>query len=198
MDKLIKMMLTAFANNFTLYLKAHNFHWTVTGCEFKQDHEFLGEIYGSAQEAIDDYAEQLRRIGAFPQGDFKDIVKNSLLNDPTDTVTDSKIMFLELLADFEVLVAHLQDTYDEAGKQREYGLQNFLADRIDGARKFQWQLTATVTDEPDYKMPGQQPEPYQEYCHFMKNPDTGLMVEVEDPEEHDAAIAAGYTEEVPK
>lgn len=198
MDKLIKMMLTAFGNNFTLYLKAHNYHWTVTGCEFKQDHEFLGEIYGDAQSAIDDYAEQLRRIGAFPQGDFKDIVKNSKLSDATEVINDSKLMFLNLLTDFDVVVAHLQDTFDEATRQREHGLANFIADRIDSARKFQWMLTATVTDEPDYKMPGQQPEPYLEYCHFMKNPATGLMVEVEDPEEHDAAIAAGYTEEVPK
>lgn len=196
MDKLIKMMLLAFDNNFSLYLKAHNYHWTVTGSEFKQDHEFLGEIYGDLQGQIDEYAEHLRRIGAFPKGNFKSIVGNSQIADSSEDISESKLMFLNLLKDFDTLVAHLQDTFDEATRQREHGLANFIADRIDSARKFQWMLTATITDEPDYKMPGQQPEPYTEYSHYMRNPKTGLMVEVCDPEEHDAAIAAGYTEEV--
>lgn len=199
MDKLIKCMLTAFANNFTFYLKAHNYHWTVSGETFKQDHEFLGEIYGTAQDNIDGYAEQLRRIGAFPQGDIKEIVKNSSIIDaPLNEMTESNLMYLNLLADLEVMVSYLQDTYDEAGKVREYGLQNFLADRIDEHRKQQWMLTASVVDEKDYVVPGTTPpapDP-SEYCHKMMNTDTGLMVEVENPDEHAAAIAAGYTKEV--
>lgn len=199
MDKLIKMMLTAFANNFTFYLKAHNYHWTVSGETFKQDHEFLGDIYDTAQEQIDGYAEQLRRIGAFPQGDIKEIVKNSTIIDaPLNQMTEANLMYLNLLADLDMMVLHLQNTFDEATKQREHGLANFLADRIDEFRKIQWMLTASVVDEEDYKVPGATPMPKDpaEYCHKMRNPDTGLMVEVENPEEHDAAIAAGYTEEV--
>jgi starvation-inducible DNA-binding protein len=192
-------MLVSFANNFTFYLKAHNYHWTVAGETFKQDHEFLGEIYSLAQENIDGYAEQLRRIGAFPQGDIKEIVKNSSIIDaPLNQMTEANLMFLNLLADLDTIVAYLQDTYDEAGAVREYGLQNFLADRIDEHRKQQWMLTASVVDEPDYVVPGTTSEPKDpsEYCHKMMNPETGLMVEVETPEEHEAAILAGYTEDV--
>ena len=192
-------MLVAFANNFTFYLKAHNFHWAVSGETFKQDHEFLGEIYGTAQENIDGYAEQLRRIGAFPQGDIKEIVSNSSIIDaPLNEMREANVMFLTLLADLEVIITYLQDTYDEAGAVREYGLQNFLADRIDEHRKTQWMLTASVVDEADYVVPGTTPEPKDpaDYSHKMMNPDTGLMVEVETPEEHEAAIAAGYTQDV--
>lgn len=199
MDKLIQCMLVAFANNFTFYLKAHNYHWTVSGETFKQDHEFLGEIYSESQEAIDGYAEQLRRIGAFPQGDIGEIVKNSsIITAPLNEMREANLMYLNLLADLEVIITYLQDTYDEAGKVREYGLQNFLAERIDAHRKQQWMLTASVVDEADYVVPGTTPEPQpaSEYCHKMMNPDTGLMVEVENPEEHEAAVAAGYTEEV--
>ena len=199
MDKLMQCMLVAFANNFTFYLKAHNYHWTVSGDTFKQDHEFLGEIYSLAQENIDGYAEQLRRIGAFPQGDIKEIVANSSIIDaPLNEMKEANLMFLNLLADLEVLVSYLQDTYDEAGLVREYGLQNFLAERIDEHRKQQWMLTASIVDEEDYVVPGATPMPKDpaDYSHKMMNPDTGLMVEVENPEEHEAAIAAGYTQDV--
>ena len=147
MDKLIQLMLTAFGNNFTYYLKSHNFHWTVMGPDFKANHEFLKEIYEDAQDSIDDYAEQLRRIGAFPKGDYRDIVNNSQLQDPQGDLFDPITMYEVLLGDSAILVATLQDAYDEAGVQREYGLQNFLADRIDAHRKQQWMLTSTVVPE---------------------------------------------------
>lgn len=144
MDKLIQMMLTAFANNFTFYLKAHNFHWNVAGPDFPEHHSFLNDVYDAAQDQIDEYAEQLRRIGAFPQGDFRNIVNNATLADPADTNGDVMAMYQQLLDDSEAIVGGLQDTYDEAGVQREYGLQNFLADEIDRHRKLQWMLKSTL------------------------------------------------------
>lgn len=144
MNPLIQAMLQAFANNFTFYLKSHNFHWTVMGPDFPQYHKLLEEIYNDAQESIDDYAEQLRRLGAFPQGDYRDIVNNSELVDPPLTVTDPMEMFTNLLSDLDIIVLRLQDNFDMATTSREYGLQNFLADRIDSHRKQQWMLNAIM------------------------------------------------------
>jgi len=144
MNPLIELMLMAFANNFTFYLKSHNFHWTVMGPDFPQYHKLLEEIYNDAQESIDDYAEQLRRLGAFPQGDYRDIVNNSQLVDPPETVTDPTQMFANLLSDLDIIVLNLQDSFDMATESREYGLQNFLADRIDAHRKQQWMLNAIM------------------------------------------------------
>lgn len=144
MEQLIQSMLTAFANNFTFYLKAHNFHWNVAGPDFQEHHSFLGDIYEGAQEQIDEYAEQLRRIGAFPQGDFRNIVNNATLADPADTSGDVMAMYEQLLGDSETIVGGLQDAYDQAGAAREYGLQNYLADEIDRHRKLQWMIKSTL------------------------------------------------------
>jgi len=149
MDQLIQSLLLAFANNFTYYLKSHNYHWTVMGENFPQYHTFLEGIYTDAQESIDDYAEQLRRLGAFPKGDYTSIVSESELTDKPEDVVDPQVMFTNLLADLDILVARLQDTFDLATVRREYGLQNFLADRIDVHRKQQWQLNATITEVPE-------------------------------------------------
>jgi DNA-binding ferritin-like protein len=53
-------------------------------------------------------------------------------------------MFLNLLADLDIIVPYLQDTYDEAGVAREYGLQNFLAERIDEHSKHQWMIRSIL------------------------------------------------------
>jgi len=201
MDKLIAELLMAFANNFAFYLKSHQFHWAVMGDDFPQYHDLLEDIYTDAQQAIDDYAEELRRLGVFPKGDLKDIIADSQITDtPSDAlITDPQEMFLVLLADLATVITTLQDTFDAATEVREYGLQNFLADRISSHRKTQWKLTATVTPDPEYVMPNPDniPSP-PEYCHTMVNPDTGAEVYVETPEQHAAAIAAGYTVDKPE
>jgi starvation-inducible DNA-binding protein len=149
MDQLTQSLLLAFANNFTFYLKSHNYHWVVMGENFPQYHTFLEGIYTDAQESIDDYAEQLRRLGAFPRGDYTSIVSETELTDKPEDITDPQIMFQNLLDDLAILIPRLQDTFDMATGQREYGLQNFLADRIDQHRKQQWMLTATLAPEAD-------------------------------------------------
>ena len=140
MDELIQQLKQAFANNFTFYLKSHNYHWTVTGADFVQYHKFLEEIYDDAQDAIDMYAERIRQVGAYPDGDYRDIVKNTELEDPVDTVTDPMQIFQNLMDDIDIIVVRLQNAYDQAGIQREYGIQNFLADRIDSHRQQAWMI----------------------------------------------------------
>lgn len=140
MDNLVKQMLQAFANNFTFYLKSHNYHWSVTGPDFVQYHKFLEEIYDDAQDNIDTYAEKIRQIGAYPEGDYRDIVKNTQLMDPVDTVKDPMIIFANLMDDIDVIVTQLQGAYDIAGTYKEYGIQNFLAERIDAHRQQAWMI----------------------------------------------------------
>jgi starvation-inducible DNA-binding protein len=147
MDKLVQMLRQAFANNFTLYLKSHNYHWTVTGSDFPQYHEFLNKFYDAFQENIDTYAEKLRQIGAYPGGDYKDIVANTQITDPADIVTDPQQIFQNLHDDLDITIKWLQDTYDEAGTNRQYGIQNFLADKIDEMLQFQWMITAILGGE---------------------------------------------------
>ena len=140
MEQLVQQLRQAFANNFTFYIKSHNYHWSVTGPDFVQYHHFLEEIYSDAQEAIDQYAEKIRQIGAYPEGDYRDIIKNTQLMDPTDTVTDPFMIFANLMDDIDVIITQLQDTYDLAGTQREYGIQNFLAERMDAHRQQAWMI----------------------------------------------------------
>lgn len=140
MDQLVQQLLQAFANNFTFYLKSHNYHWSVSGSDFVQYHKFLEEIYDDAQDNIDTYAEKIRQIGAYPEGDYRDIMNNTQLMDPVDTVKDPMIIFANLLDDIDVIVAQLQTAYDTAGIAREYGIQNFLAERIDAHRQQAWMI----------------------------------------------------------
>lgn len=155
----IDLLYTAFGNNFTYYLKTHNFHWTVMGKDFPQYHKMLEHIYEDAQEAIDDYAEQLRRLGVFPKGDYRDIMNGTQLQDPVDNITDPMVLFQIIATDLDVIVTTLQDAAYLAGCICEYGLQNFLGDRINEHRKTQWMVDAILGKPAD--MLGQDIEPLE-------------------------------------
>ena len=107
---------------------------------------------------------------------------------------ENKIYSLKLLNGDEVVAKLVKDD------MMQYVISKPLACVFSpqGLGLTQWMITAAVVEEEDYVVPGTTPEPKpaSEYCHKMRNPETGLMVEVENPEEHEAAIAAGYTEDV--
>lgn len=148
MDKLIQMMRVAFATNFTYYLESHNAHWNILGPDFPQYHKFLNKVYDDAQDAIDDYAEKVRQLHAFAQGTYPEIIAESILKDPVGTPRDPVAIFESLLADAETLVEHLKDTYDQAQTVRAYGLQNFLADRIDTHSQQIWMMRSILGLNP--------------------------------------------------
>jgi starvation-inducible DNA-binding protein len=64
MDELIKATKIAFATEFSFYLKAHYFHWNVEGPDFKEYHDLFGVIYEEVYGSIDDFAENIRKLGS--------------------------------------------------------------------------------------------------------------------------------------
>lgn len=152
MDRLIKMLQAALANNFVWYTETHQNHWDVSGPDFPQYHEFLNRVYSDAQENIDNYGEKLRQMGAYPRIDADGVQSSrtlpAALELPTSEVTDPVEVFTQLSNWNDIMVLQLQDTYDQAGTAREYGIQNFLADRIDAHRQFGWQIHAILGQTP--------------------------------------------------
>ena len=67
-DQLISQMKVILATSFSFYLKAHNYHWNVTGPNFTQYHEFFGDIYTDVWESLDTTAEEIRKLGSFVPG----------------------------------------------------------------------------------------------------------------------------------
>src|SRR6186713_1035851 len=59
------------ADNFTLYLKTHNFHWNVTGPMFNTLHLMFETQYNELWTANDQIAERIRSLGYPAPGTYK-------------------------------------------------------------------------------------------------------------------------------
>lgn len=143
MDKLQQAIKIAFASEFSFYLKAHNYHWNVTGPAFPQLHDLFGRIYEEVYGSIDTFAEEIRALGTFVPASYTRFSMLSAINDETD-IPPADSMIRELLDDSERMAKILKISFDLATATGQDGLADFLAGRIDAHKKHSWMLRSTL------------------------------------------------------
>ncbi len=143
MDELQRALKIAFASEFAFYLKAHYFHWNVEGPLFKQLHDLFGDIYEEVYGSIDDFAENIRKTGAYTPGSFQRFSLLTLIEDETQLLP-AESMVLELLEDSTKMTELFQIVFRAAEELGEHGLSDFLAARMDAHQKHSWMLRSTL------------------------------------------------------
>lgn len=140
--ELIDNMKTVLADTFTMYIKAHGYHWNVIGSDFPQLHEFFQDLYEELHGATDDIAEQIRQIDAFAPGTLQRMKELSNVAED-DKIPVAANMITNLITANEVVLTALMAAYKQADTDEEFGLANFLQDRMMAHKKHGWMLKAT-------------------------------------------------------
>ena len=131
------------ASNFSLYLKASQFHWNVEGVNFPQYHEFLGDFYSEIYDSIDRVAEYVRALNEYAPGSLAKFSELSLISDQ-EGVPDSLGMMRELASNNLVMLGFLKELFNTAVEANEQGIANFIAERIDAHEKHGWMLRSIL------------------------------------------------------
>ena len=142
MDKFSTQLKIAFASQYAFALKAQNFHWNVEGSDFYQLHLLFETIYDEVYGAVDDFAENIRKIKAYTPASLSRFSTLTEVSDEVE-VLEPQAMVTELLADAEKMQEIMKVLFTEAEARGENGLSNFLADRQDAFAKHAWFLRAT-------------------------------------------------------
>jgi starvation-inducible DNA-binding protein len=143
MDKFVNQLKIAFASQYAFAIKAQNFHWNVEGIDFYQKHKMFQKIYEETYGAVDDFAENIRKIKAYTPASLYRFSALSAVDDEVE-ILDSQAMVAELLRDAEKMQEIMKVLFIEAEARGEHGLSNFLADRQDAFAKHAWFLRATA------------------------------------------------------
>ena len=144
MNELELALKKVLADTFTMYFKAHVFHWNVEGPDFKQYHDFFGGLYEELFDAVDPIAEHCRALGYYTQTSLKQMLDLKIIPEQEQVLTDPRSMARELLTNNDMIIVSLMRAYQEAEKATELGLCNFLQDRIDVHTKHGWMLRAVT------------------------------------------------------
>jgi starvation-inducible DNA-binding protein len=144
MANLIQVLKELQADTMQMYAQSHGYHWNVEGRMFKQDHAFFLEIYEDMFDAIDPFAENIRKLGSKAPFGLVQLSNNSDIEINDSLELTSSQMFSELIKTNSHIINKLKNACEVASESREESIANFLADRLDKHEFWNWQLTSTV------------------------------------------------------
>lgn len=142
MDELVVTAKIVLADTFSLYFKAHAFHWNVVGRDFLQLHDFFGDLYEDAHGAVDTTAEELRALDEFAPMNLEEMISLSEIKQCTDKNMSSLLMVNTLISDNDKVIESLNKLFKTATAQNKQGLADFAAGRIDVHNKHRWMLNS--------------------------------------------------------
>lgn len=131
------------ADSYTLYLQTHNFHWNVTGPQFRELHLMFEEHYTELAVAVDDIAERIRTLGLVAPGTYKEFAKLSAIKE-VDGVPASEEMVKILLQGHEQVVKTCRDALKLAQDADDESSAALVSDRMREHEKTAWMLRATL------------------------------------------------------
>ncbi|GAA0854633.1 Dps family protein [Aliiglaciecola litoralis] len=131
------------ADSYTLYLQTHNFHWNVTGPQFRELHLMFEEHYTELAVAVDDIAERIRTLGVVAPGTYKEFAKLSQVKE-VDGVPQASEMVEILTKGHEQVVKTCRSVLKIAQQADDESSSALVSDRMRVHEKTAWMLRATV------------------------------------------------------
>lgn len=129
------------ADSYTLYLQTHNFHWNVTGPQFRELHLMFEEHYTELAVAVDDIAERIRTLDVVAPGTYKAFAELSAVKE-VDGVPDGKSMVSILTKAHEQVVKTCRDVLVKAQQADDESTSALVSDRMRVHEKTAWMLRA--------------------------------------------------------
>lgn len=129
------------ANEMTLYIKTRKFHWNVAGESFMELHKLFENQYKQLEEAIDEIAERIGKLGHKTIGTMQEFSKLSALKESPGKYASSKELIAELLKDHESVIVMLRKGIEEADeKNKDAGTADFLTGLMEQHETIAWTL----------------------------------------------------------
>jgi starvation-inducible DNA-binding protein len=129
------------ADTYTLYLQTHNFHWNVTGPQFRELHLMFEEHYTEMAIAVDDIAERIRTLGVVAPGTYKALAQLSSIKE-VDNIPSGSEMVDILTQGHEQVVKTCREVLKMAQEADDESSAALLSDRMRIHEKTAWMLRA--------------------------------------------------------
>ena len=133
------------ADNFSLYLKTHNFHWNVKGPMFQTLHVMFMEQYNELWMALDAIAERIRALGFPAPGTAAEYAKLSSIAE-TPGVPDAKAMVRLLVQGHEAVAKTARKIFPAVEKAGDEPTADLLTQRLQVHEKTAWMLRSLLED----------------------------------------------------
>jgi starvation-inducible DNA-binding protein len=128
------------ADTFALYLKTKNFHWHMSGPNFRDYHLMLDDHGDQLVAMTDALAERVRKIGGTTIRSIGDIARQQRIADNDAAFVTPLDMLAELRDDNQRFIASMRATHDLCEEHNDVATASLLENYIDEAEKRAWFL----------------------------------------------------------
>ena len=132
------------ADTFALYLKTKNFHWHMSGPNFRDYHLLLDEQATQIFAITDDIAERARKIGGTTIHSIGEISRLQRLLDNDAEYVTPRDMLAELAGDNKQLVSEMRRTHEVCDEYHDVATASLLEVWIDEAERRTWFLYESI------------------------------------------------------
>lgn len=145
--QILNMLL---ADESVLYATTRDYHWNVTGPDFRSLHLEFETQYEQVAKWIDDIAERARAIGVGAQGNWAALAKSARCFADPGIDLPGEHMLSELLALHEDLVVQLRsDITTCIDRYEDSGTADFLTGLMERHEKAAWMLRSQLETEQE-------------------------------------------------
>lgn len=131
------------ADNYTLYLKTHSYHWNVTGPMFQTLHTMFMTQYTALGLAVDVLAERIRALGHFAPGSYGAYAKLTRIKEDTG-VPAATDMITNLVRGNEAVARTAREIFPIANGANDQPTCDLLTQRMQVAEKTAWMLRSLL------------------------------------------------------
>jgi starvation-inducible DNA-binding protein len=131
------------ADNYSLYLKTHNFHWNVTGPMFQTLHVMFMEQYNELWLALDQIAERIRALGFPAPGTNSEFARLTSIEE-TQGVPEAREMVRLLVQGHEAVARTARRAFPAVEKANDQPTMDLLTQRLQVHEKTAWMLRSLL------------------------------------------------------
>lgn len=128
------------ANTFALYLKTKNFHWHMSGPNFRDYHLLLDEHSDQIFAMTDPMAERVRKLGGLTLHSIGDIARHQTLLDNDAPYVTPQDMLAELREDNATFVKELRAAHEVCEDAKDSATTSLIEVWIDESERRAWFL----------------------------------------------------------
>ncbi len=137
-------LTTLLADTFALYVKTKNFHWHVSGPNFREYHLLLDDQATQIFAATDAIAERVRKVGGNTLKSIGNITKLQRIKDNDAAHVSAHDMLVELHGDNKHLAAYLRQAHELCDEHGDVASASLIENWIDEAEQRAWFLYETI------------------------------------------------------
>jgi starvation-inducible DNA-binding protein len=142
-EKIATGLSKLLADNYTLYLKTHNFHWNVTGPMFNTLHLMFEAQYNELWLANDLIAERIRSLGFPAPGTYAEYVQLASIKE-TPGQPKAEAMIKLLMEGNEAVVRTARSVFPVVDKANDEPTADLLTQRMQIHEKNAWMLRSLL------------------------------------------------------